>query len=177
MLLEGHDLERQTIFDLLSIKEVLLELKNRIIQSPAGPLVKILAQIARIDVLDTSIKEIATEAIQPSVRAKAFRCIFEGRNTWITGRKWVWTDKRYGEGRLEPIIGERKLVTEWPLFENIQIASQDRSSIVRRVAGEFLIRNRKSLGMDGLTLAKKLAMDSSIAVAEQGRFVLDRAET
>ena len=46
--------------------------------------------------------------------------------------------------------------------------------MVRRVAGEMLIRELKLIGAESIKLAELLASDSSPSVAERGRFALDR---
>ena len=54
------------------------------------------------------------------------------------------------------------------------MAIKDRSPIVRRVAGEMLVREFKSIGAESIKLAELLASDSSPSVAEWGRYAIDR---
>lgn len=93
---------------------------------------------------------------------------------WIDGRKWKWTDKQYCKGRLEPILRERTVSVESPFLETLKLAVIDRSPIVRRVAGETLIRELKLIGAESIKLAELLTSDVSPSVAERGRFALDR---
>jgi hypothetical protein len=53
-------------------------------------------------------------------------------------------------------------------------SSLDRSSIVRRVSAEFLIRELEKLGDESMPFAEQFASDKSRAVSERGRFTLKR---
>lgn len=52
------------------------------------------------------------------------------------------------------------------------MATVDRSLMVRRIAGEMLIKEIDHLGDEAIILAKTLASDKSPSVAERGRFAL-----
>ena len=134
------------------------------------------SQLGRTPILDGKIEVIAKSAIQPSVRAKAYRSWFEGRVVWIEGRNWVWTDIRYCEGRLKPIVGERKLEVETPLIDLLKRSSEDPSSIVRRVSAEILIRELGNLGIKARVFAERFASDSSQSVSKRGEFALRKLE-
>lgn len=172
--LEGA--EKRTLLEITSIEEVAQSLKLRIISATSGPMTSILAQAGRTDILDPCLSEIAKEAIQPSVRAKAYRSLLEGKMVWFEGRKWEWTNKRYYEGRLKPILSERNLSVISPFLETLKLAADDHSPMVRRVAGEVLIRELTTIGEESLMLANLLASDSSSSVAERGKFALKRLE-
>lgn len=167
-------LEKQALLDILSSKEIGNSLKSKLISSTDGPMASLFSQVGRTPVLDEYVGEIAESAIQPSVRAKAYRSQFEGKMVWIEGRKWEWTDIRYCEGRLNPVVSERKLTITTPFLEVMRKASVDRSSIVRRIAAEFLIREFNILGEESVKLAKLFASDKSLAVSERGKFALKR---
>lgn len=171
------DTEKQVIMDIISIPKVKLLLKSRIISGTSGPMASILTQAGRSKTLDLHLCEIAKNAIQPHVRAKAYRCLLEKKMVWSAGRKWKWTDKQYCKGRFEPILCERSLSVEIPFTETLKLAVKDRSSIVRRVAGEMLTRELKIIGTESIQLAKLIASDSSPSVAEWGKWALDRLES
>ncbi|MCD4483961.1 hypothetical protein LQR31_05665 [Chromobacterium vaccinii] len=164
--------DRQVLLSIVSIKKVAESLKTRILSTTSGPTASVLTQLGRRDVFDCHLEEIAKKALQPSVRAKAYRCLLEGKVTWCSGREWQWIDQRYRKGRFNPILCNRALTIEAPFLETLQSASIDRSPIVRRVAGEILIRNLGRLGDAALILAEQLASDSSPSLAERGRFIL-----
>lgn len=169
-----EDQDRQALIDIVSVEEIANSLKAKIISSASGPFALVLSQIGRTEILDHHLTEIAKDAIQPSVRAKAYRSLLEGRMVWFIGRKWEWTDKRYCEGRLIPIIGERSISIPNPYAETLVAAATDSSPMVRRIAGEMLIRRPEAIGEESVNLAKLLASDPSPSVSERGMFVLKR---
>jgi hypothetical protein len=171
-----EEADKNVFFKILAIEKVSIALKNRIIEATNGPMAMVLSQAGRTPVLDSYLNDIAQSALQPAARAKAYRGLLEGKMSWSEGRKWVWTDIRYCEGRYEPIVSERELSDTWPFKETLKQAAGDKSSIVRRVAGEFLIRNLQNLGSDSMGLAKLLANDSSPAVSERGVFALKKLQ-
>ncbi|MDO6406541.1 hypothetical protein [Pantoea phytobeneficialis] len=85
---------------------------------------------------------------------------------------WQWIDKVYGIQRLTPVLNERKISPTRPFLENLKMAATDRSPMVRRIAGEMLIRESKNLGEEACILAKILASDRSPSVAERGKYAL-----
>lgn len=166
------DREKQIVMQILSLEPVMETFKRRIILASSGPMSFILTQIGRIDVLDNYLVDIAESAIQPSLRAKAYRCQLDGRFVWSIGQKWVWTDKAYGQGHFMPLLDERKIFVAKPFMDNLAAAAADRSPIVRRVAGEMLIKELENIGAQAVILAKILASDPSPSVAERGEFAL-----
>ncbi len=169
--------DKQTVLDIISLEKVAHSLKSRIISAASGPMPSILAQAGRTTVLDPCLDEIARKAIQPSVRAKAYRYQLEEKMVWFAGKKWEWINKQYCKGRLQPILCERALSVAKPFEKILQLTARDRSSIVRRVAGEMLIRELERVGTEANRLATLLAADSSPSVAERGKFVLDRLDS
>jgi len=165
---------RKTLLDTLSNKEIANQLKLKLLNSTAGPLVVIFSEVGRVDALDTSLEEIATDAIQPSLRAKAYRSLFEGNISWLEGRKWICTDHAYNKGRMQPIVGDRIITTKILFLPTLRSAASDRSSLVRRVAAEILIKELDNLGNESSSLAQTFSMDRSIVVAERGKFALKK---
>lgn len=170
------NLEKNALLGIVSSEAMREALRFKIISSTSGPMALLFAQIGRTPVLDKYLSEIAENAVQPSVRAKAYRCGLEGRMVWIEGRKWEWTDIRYCKGWLKPIVAERTINVDADFLEILNKSSSDRSPIVRRVAAEFLIREFDALGEESLRLANLFASDKSPSVAERGRFALKRFE-
>lgn len=169
-----EDIDKETIVNITSIERVTLSLKTRILAATTGPMTSVLEQAGRTKTIDRYLYEIAENAIQPTVRAKAYRCLLEKKMVWSTGRKWKWIDKQYCKGRFEPILCERTLSVTSPFTETLKLALKDRSPIVRRVAGEMLVKEYKSIGAESIKLAELLASDSSPSVAEWGRYAIDR---
>ena len=168
--------DKDVLLEIISKKKIGNALKDKIISSSSGPMASLMAQVGRTPVLDDYLNEIAESAVQPSVRAKAFRSQFEKRMVWLEGRKFVWTDIRCCEGRVKPIIGERDISVGIAFSELLEKSSADASSIVRRVAAEMLIRELENIGQKSIRLANFFASDKSSAVAERGRFALKKLE-
>ncbi|MBT9547812.1 MAG: hypothetical protein IV090_20655 [Candidatus Sericytochromatia bacterium] len=173
-----EDADKQVILELISPEKVLIALKFRLISSKSGPMTTILVQACRTPALDPYLAEIAHRAIQPAVRAKVYRLQLSRKNVWFEGKKWEWTNLRDCKGRFKPIHFERALSVDSPFLETLKLAATDPSPMVRRVAGEMLIRELNTIsaetGADVRNLAELLASDTSVSVAEQGKFVLKR---
>jgi len=171
-----EEVDKDVLLKIICEKEIAKSLRSKLISSTSGPMPSLFSQLGRTPILDGEIEEIASSAIQPSVRAKAYRSLFEGRIVWIEGRKWEWTDIRYCEGRLKPIVAERKMDTKTPLLDLLIKSSEDRSSIVRRVSAEILIRDLDGLDSVARDLAEQFASDKSPPVSERGKFALKKLE-
>ncbi len=164
--------DREAVAAIASNERVSLALKSKIMDATAGPAATVLAQYARSASLDSCLKEFAQGAVQPAVRARAFRWLFLGHVTWVAGYKWKWTDLAYCKGKLEPIVETRVIPTKQPFLPTLHSAMADRSPFVRRIAAEFLIRELHLLGENALPLAQRIAADVSPSVAERGNFAL-----
>jgi hypothetical protein len=168
----SEDEEKQTLLTIASIEPVTHSLKSRLLSAAAGPLASVLAQVGQTSVLDAYLPEIAKSATQPSVRAKAYKSLLDGKAMWLVGRTWEWTDIRYCKGHFKPTLRNRLLSTQISLEDTLKAASSDRSVFVRRIAGDILIRESEQLGAVALPLAVLLASDSHPSVAERGSFAL-----
>ena len=163
---------KEALLRALSDERVSHQVKIKLVSSPAGPLCSVLSQVGRTDCLDNSLVNIAHDAIQPTLRAKAYRCLFEKRISWVEGKRWEWTDIRYCEGRVKPVVSEREISVTTSFRLLLQNAANDNSSIVRRVAAEMLISNLEKSGEEASMFAQKFASDRSKAVAERGQYAL-----
>lgn len=170
------DADKEVLLQVMYTKGVAELMKSKLIFSASGPLTFLFSQISRTPILDNALDDIAAHAIQPSVRAKAYRSLFEGRVFWKERKKWEWkqTDIGYSVGRRNAVISERKLKVSTPFRDLLQKSAIDRSSVVRRVSAEFLIRDLKKLGSEATFYAEKFASDTSKPVSERGNFALKR---
>jgi hypothetical protein len=168
--------DKDVLLQIISEDKIADALGNKIISSTSGPMTSLFSQLGRTSILDDKVEEIAKFAMQPSLRAKAYRSLFDRKITWIEGRKWVWTDIRYCEGRLRPVVSEREISVKATLLDLVKISAGDRSSVVRRVSAEILIREIESLGSISRNLAEQFSADKSEAVAERGRFAMKKLE-
>lgn len=164
--------DRDAVVAIASIEPVSLALRLKIMDTTAGPAALVLSQCARSATFNSWIQDFAQGAVQPAVRAQAFRWLFHGRTTWVVGHKWRWTDLAYCKGKLEPILESRGIPKKQPFMKTLEEAMADRSPMVRRVAAEFLIRELPSLGENASPLAKRTASDTNPSVAERGHFAL-----
>lgn len=165
---------KQTLLEITLIEPITRSLKSRLISAAAGPLASVLAQAGQTPALDAYLPEIASNAIQPSVRAKAYKSLLDGKVVWLAGRKWEWSDIRYCKGYFKPLFCNRTLSVKSPFENTLRAASEDRSAIVRRLAGDVLIRDSGTIGSVALQLATVLASDSQPSVAERGKFALKK---
>ncbi|MBP52943.1 MAG: hypothetical protein CMG88_00030 [Marinobacter sp.] len=168
--------DKEVLLQIICEEKIAKSLRSKLISSASGPMPSLFSQLGRTPILDEKMEEIASFAIQPSVRAKAYRSLFEGRIVWMEGRKWEWTDIRYCEGRLKPVVAERKLNVKAPMLELLKKSSEDRSSIVRRVSAEILIRELDSLGSVARTFTERFISDKSRPVSERGEFALKKLD-
>lgn len=166
--------DRAAILGLTSFEQVAHILKLRILSAAAGPAAQVLSQAGRAPALDEWLVEFAEAAVEPSVRARAYQFLLEGRVLWVAGRRWVWTEIQWCKGRDEPILEERRLPQSNNVLNLLHAAVADRSPLVRRVAADFVVQRRDSLGVDALDLARRLSADSSSYVALRGRFALTK---
>ena len=167
-----EDVEKDVLMKVVLMDKVANALKKRLLTSSSGPVATIFTQAGRTTALDYFLAEISEKSVQPSLRAKAYRCQFESRFVWAEGLTWQWVDKVHGIQRRIPALKERKIPTTRPFIDNLRMATNDRSPMVRRIAGEMLIKEWDNIGDEAFELANILASDKSPSVAERGRFAL-----
>lgn len=167
-------LDRHVMTQLVSMDPITTSLLRRLISTPDGPLSAVLSQALRTAALDEHLGQIATEAVQPAVRAIAHRTLLMGKAVWLEAREWQWTDVRYCQGRMKNILGVRAISGTPAVPESLGLAISDRSSVVRRVAAESLMAHMENLGEAALPLAQRLADDASRTIAKRGMFIVQR---
>ncbi|PLR26325.1 hypothetical protein PZBJ_05935 [Pantoea endophytica] len=169
-------IEKEVLMKVILMEKVTNALKKRLLTSSSGPVATIFGQIGRTTALDKFLAEISEKSIQPSLRAKAYRCQFESKFVWAEGLTWQWIDKIYGIQRRIPALKERIIPTARPFIDTLRMATIDRSPMVRRIAGEMLIKELDNIGDEAFNLANILASDKSPSVAERGRYALTDLE-
>ncbi|ASP37833.1 hypothetical protein CHH28_03710 [Bacterioplanes sanyensis] len=165
---------RIMLLKILAIKGVEEKFVGQLIQSKTGPTSTILTQVSRVDILDAYLHQIATESLQPTLRAKAYRVLLESKTSWVEERKQEMVDKRYSLTRCRTILGDRHVSVNIPWEVLIKEAALDRSSFVRRIAAEKIIASRDYNNPDYLALAHEFARDDSPTVRERGEFFVKR---
>ena len=167
-----EDVGRQVLEALLGLPKIDQLIKHTVVSSAVGPMAFLLSQVTRSNVLDAYLPDIAEKAVQPMVRAFAYRALLAGKVAWVKQQRWIWVDVSAGRGRMQNILDERPLMAQHAPLPLLRAALADRSPIVRRIAGEVLIRDAASLGDAALPLVYKLAQDASPGLAERGGFIL-----
>ncbi len=159
---------RQTLLEIVALNSVAHGLKVRISSASAGPAARIFTQAARTPALDRHLVQITEEAEQPSVRAKAFRFLLEGKAVWVAHR-----DRILVAGFSMPILESRDLTVEVDFERTLVAASEDPSPAVRRIAADMLCRPDVRAPRHVLVqLATKLALDRFPSVADRAKFAL-----
>lgn len=154
---------RQDVADLLAMK---------LQESTAGPAARVLRQACRCSSLDGYLSVIARSAKQPSVRARAYRMLFQEYATWVDRWRWRWIDKSLGVRVKEPNLAKRPISIEIDTASMLNQALADHSVSVRRVAGDALISKREELADTAKRLAVQLAHDKYPSMVERGKFLL-----
>ncbi|MDF7649995.1 hypothetical protein F3J38_21000 [Pantoea sp. Acro-805] len=171
-----EDIEKEVLMKIVLMEKVADALKQRLLTSSSGPVSAVFSQAGRTTALDNFLTEISEKSVQPSLRAKAYRCQFESKFVWAEGLTWQWVDKVYGIKRHVPVLKERIISTTRPFIDILWMATTDRSPMVRRIAGEMLIKELDNIGDEASELANILASDLSPSVAERGRYALNDLE-
>ncbi len=170
--------DRQTVLDIARQPAVAQALVDRLQTASTGPMVAVLAQLCRSDALDGQLWQLAQHAMQPALRAKALRFVLEQRAVWGTGWARSVDMRNYGRPTMKRTWAERAISMPSPLpFPDLlRKGLADRSSMVRWVAAEMLVRAPEALPFEVMeVLARQLALDASPKLAERGRFVLQRS--
>lgn len=136
----------------------------------SGPQTLILSQLMARPEIDDSLLEIAQSAVIPSLRAMAYRCLLEKKVRWRTGSNLVVSKSYYRNTIVEPCYESRDISVTAPLVVLLQLGLKDKSSIVRRVIGQAVIRELDTLGNDAQVFITELVNDSAPSVRERGQF-------
>jgi len=145
---------------------------RKLMGAPTGRPSIVLREVSRRANLDAFLPELAASAVQPALRAAAYRILLNRRVVWPDGWAWRWVDKSMGERVRERVWVSRELTVATDFVSTLTAAMQDSSPAVRRVAGDVLIAHRAQLGDIALRLARDLQTDPYPSIAERGRFVL-----
>ncbi|MFM2478609.1 hypothetical protein [Celerinatantimonas sp. MCCC 1A17872] len=169
----ADDVDKQALVTISELPEIQLALKQQIITGSSGPMPRLLMQLCCSAAWEAHLPVIAIDAIQPAVRAIAYRFMLEGYASWYRGQAyWQLTDKKSGARTLIGQTQKRQLTQSYPTWELIFQAAQDRSGIVRRVSAEFLIKNLSDDVNQARLLAEQFASDKAQAVRFRGDFAL-----
>jgi hypothetical protein len=163
--------ERAVVDHLFARDDVVEHLAGLIGSDATGPIARALRHALRTPALDPYLQRIASEAVQPYVRAVALDALINGEAEWRSGFAWQWTDKSMGNRRRIAVYDHRTLTVSGSREALIARGVEDRSAIVRRVALNGVIRHL--LGTPkGREYAAMLIADRAPSVRERAEFVL-----
>lgn len=173
--LDRHD---QLVLDtIVDRPEVASALAKKLVNASSGPAATVLRQASRRPSLDRFLPQLASVALQPSVRALAYRMLLERETKWHVGWEWKWTDKSLGERVREPVYEKRSILLDVDFISLLRSAINDRSARVRRVADDTLVKKRNEVSAFILPMARQLATDAYPSIAQRGQFILDKLAT
>lgn len=156
--------------------DVLAALAIQLQGRPTGPLGVCLGNALRYPGIDRHLPQLAAAAIQPAVRAAAYRCLISGKAIWPVGFEWTWIDKVYGLRRRTPVLHTRTIQRDRPPADFVRTGIRDKSPFVRRVAADAMIAVRSEIPDEGPLIAH-LATDRSPAVRSRADFLLRHPRT
>jgi hypothetical protein len=163
--------ERHALDGVFGRKDVIDTLANSIRETASGPMAKSLRHALRYPSMDEHLERLATDSVQPAVRAVAYQCLILRTATWVEGTKRMWVDKSYGIWKMVPKLGSRKISSERPIDQLITEAAHDQSTAVRRVAADALVETRAQTP-NADELIERLAKDSSAAIRSVADYML-----
>lgn len=153
---------------LLHRADVAAALAIRFATTPTGPMAQELVQaLSRGPMLDAALDPLARTAIQPAIRAVAFRALIAGEANWPAGYRLDPADKRFGRLRWLRHIARRPLANPPDPDAPMRLALADRSALVRRVGADALIRRRHAVP-DLPALAARLEAERNPSLRARG---------
>ncbi len=137
--------EADLLDDVFGRPDVLPIIAGFLQRTANGSLAKYLRLLARNPAIDQYLPALAASAIQPQVRAIAYRSLLTGNVTWFAGYEWQWIDKVYGIRKRVPKLDHRPLQDIALPPDLFWQAARDASVIVRRAATDALIASRAAV--------------------------------
>ena len=164
--------ERSVLYDQLVRPNVAAALARSIRENVAGPWASVLRAALQTASLDGELALLATDGMQPAVRAIALKVLIDREAVWPVGWAWRWIDKSLSIRRRERTFARRPVNTELARVSMIERGATDRSAVVRRVALAGIIRHALATD-EGRVVAARLKDDPAASVREKARFILD----
>jgi hypothetical protein len=173
----GRWSDEANILDLVFARDdVLAALAARLQGTPTGPLAICLRHALRYPAIDQHLPRLAVSAVQPSVRAAAYRCLIPGKAVWPVGFEWSWINKVYGLRRRTPKLETRTIQTDRPATDFIEAGIRDKSAFVRKVVADAMIAVRAQIPNEEKLVAH-LATDRSSLVRSRAEFLMRHPRT
>jgi hypothetical protein len=163
--------EVETLDGFFARADVIAALAEQCRDRRTGPVATCLRHALRYPNIDGHLADLAANAMQPAVRAVAYRCLMTGKARWPADYEWEWIDKVYGLRRRVLRMESRDIEISPPIAETIRQAMQDRSVIVRVLAADSLTDARAHMA-NADNLIAELAKDRSYAVRWRADYML-----
>lgn len=173
----GRWRDEANILDLVFTRDdVLAALATHLQGKPTGPLATCLRHALRYPGIDQHLPRLAAVAVQPSVRAAAYRCLISGTAIWPVGFEWIWIDKVYGLRRRAPMLETRTIQRDRPAADFVEAGIRDKSPFVRKVVADAMIAVRAQIPNEEKLVAH-LAADRSSRVRSRADFLMRHPRT
>jgi hypothetical protein len=173
----GRWRDEGNILDLVFTRDdVLAALATRLQEQSTGPLAACLRHALRFPGMDQHLPRLAKAAVQPSVRAAAYKCLISGKATWPVGFEWMWIDKVYGLRRRTPVLHTRTIQRDRLPADFVKTGIRDKSPFVRKAAADAMIAVRSEIPDEGSLIAH-LSTDQSPLVRSRADFLLRHPRT
>jgi hypothetical protein len=163
--------EAQALDLIFARNDVLAALAMQLQKRPTGSQGGCLSNALRYPGIDQHLPQLAAAAIQPAVRAIAYRCLISGKAIWPIGFEWAWIDKVYGLRRRIPTLEIRDIQRGRPAADFVEAGIRDKSPFVRKVVADAMIAVRSQI-LNEATLVAHLAIDRNSAVRSRADFLL-----
>ena len=117
-----EEADKKVLLQIICEDEIAESLRSKLISSTSGPMPSLFSQLGRTPILDGRIEDIASLAVQPSVRAKAYRSLFERRILWIEGKRPTPPSKKFSPPLLSSLFFHEE--STWHYRTNRNITSK-----------------------------------------------------
>ncbi|MEM6933787.1 MAG: hypothetical protein AAF526_09395 [Pseudomonadota bacterium] len=151
--------------------EVLDEMREQFLAPRGGKVGQSLRLILQRADFDIHLEKLALDARLPTVRAIAIETLLMGRARWFVGYRREWVNKVYGITRRVAEFETRNVEIDFGAEEILRAAARDKSSLVRRIAADFLISKREHLTAEMSEFSDVLRNDKSSAIRSRIDFL------
>ncbi|MFL4470269.1 hypothetical protein ACERZ8_10440 [Tateyamaria armeniaca] len=169
-----NDQALSVVQDSIYRTEVLDEMREQFLAPRSGKVGQSLRLILQRSDFDIHLEKLVLDARLPTVRAIATETLLMRRARWFVGYRREWVNKVYGMTRRTAEFETRDVEIDFGVADVLGAAARDKSSLVRRIAADFLISKREYLTAEMADLSDVLRNDKSSAVRSRIDF-LDRA--
>lgn len=152
--------------------DVLDEMRLQFLAPRSGRVGQTLRIVLQRADFDIHLEKLALDSMIPTVRAIAAETLLMGRARWFVGFRREWVNKVHGISRRIAEYEARAVEIDFAGTNVLQSAARDKSSLVRRIAADFLITKRKNLTAEMKEILDFLMNDKSPAVRSRIDFLI-----